>query len=114
MKNEENAGQTPSESQQSELSESLKPLLLEFEQYLQEKQPTRQEAMDELIRMVIRDQMVLPMAKMLEPLVVAMAGQTEAITRLAMSNEALVEAMEQDDPDPDALPDTYMDGSKVL
>lgn len=75
MKNEENAGQTPSESQ------PLGPLLC---------------------------------SPGLEPLIQALRQQTEAITRLAMSNEALVAAMAEEDPDMLELPvRQYMDGSPI-
>ena len=76
MKNEENGGQTPSESRPNE------------------QRPSLLEALGVLIQ--------------------TMQVQTEAITRLAQSNEALVEAMGQEDPEILALPAyTYMDGSPV-
>lgn len=50
----------------------------------------------------------------LSPLVAAITAQTEAITRLAMSNEALVAAMAEEDPDMLELPvRQYMDGSPI-
>lgn len=51
----------------------------------------------------------------LSPLIAAITAQTEAITRLAMSNEALVAAMGEEDPDMMETPaGNYMDGSKIL
>lgn len=47
-------------------------------------------------------------------LIQAMQEQAEAISRLAASNEALVEAMAQDDPDVLDLPVRHLDGSPVL
>lgn len=76
MKNEESAGQEPSELQQSEQPKYLLDLL--------------------------------------GILIQAMQEQTESITRLAASNEALVEAMAQDDPDVLDLPVRHLDGSPVL
>lgn len=76
VKNEENAGQTPSESQPSE----------------------RQQCLLETLGVLIQTMQV----------------QTEAITRLAMSNEALVEALGQEDPDMLELPVRHLDGSPVL
>ena len=76
MKNEENAGQKPSESQQSGQQQYFSALL--------------------------------------EKLLLTMQAQTEAITRLAQSNEALVEAMGQEDPDMVEAPSRHLDGSPVL
>lgn len=76
MKNEENAGQTPSESQQS-------------------GQP-------------------LSLLEQMGVLVQALQAQTQAISRLAQSNEALVEAMGQEEPDMLDLPVRHLDGSPVL
>lgn len=47
-------------------------------------------------------------------LVQGLSAQTDAITRLAQSNEALVEAMGQEDPDMLDLPVRHLDGSPVL
>jgi hypothetical protein len=45
-------------------------------------------------------------------LIQTMQDQTEAITRLAESNEALIDAMTQDSGE-EGLSNTYMDGSPV-
>lgn len=76
MKNEESAGQKPSESPLNEQLPSLLALLGALTQSLQ--------------------------------------MQTEAINRLAASNEALVEAMVEGDPDVDELVQRHLDGSPVL
>lgn len=52
--------------------------------------------------------------ELLGVLIQTMQAQTEAITRLAKSNEALVEAMAQADEDiDDDEPKTYMDGTPI-
>lgn len=75
MKNEENAGQMPSESQPNEQLQCL--------------------------------------LETLGVLIQTMQLQTKAITRLAQSNEALVEAMAEEDPDMLDLPVRHLDGSPV-
>jgi hypothetical protein len=47
----------------------------------------------------------------LDALIAALHQQTQAINRLASSNEALIRAMAEADPDEDDLPEAYLDGS---
>lgn len=56
----------------------------------------------------------LSLLELLGVLIQTMQAQTEAITRLAKSNEALVEAMAQAEEDiDDDGPKTYMDGTPI-
>lgn len=119
MKNAENAGQTPSESQPNEPRPSL--LVVKCPQGLGiEDAQSIKEAM-EPIALALGAKVVVAeggadvqLHQDLSPLVAAIAAQTEAITRLAMSNEALVAAMAEEDPDMVELPvRQYMDGSPI-
>jgi len=118
VKNEENAGQPPSESQQSEQPRSLLVVkvpagiaLQDMEHLSRYMEPVGKKLSAEVV--ICPDGMDARWQQDLSPLVSAIAAQTQAITRLAQSNEALVQAMAQDDPDPDELPETYMDGSPI-
>lgn len=119
VKNEENAGQTPSESQENVQPQSLlvvkvpTGIALEDMQHLSRyMEPVGKKLGAEVV--ICPDGMDAQWHQDLSPLIAVIASQTEAITRLAMSNEALVEAMGQEDPDMLGLPvSTYMDGSPV-
>jgi len=120
VKNEENAGQTPSEPQQS--GQPLSLLVVKTPQNLSQEQVQMVGHHMEPVGLMLGAKVIVATDGMdvqwqqdLGPLVAAIAAQTEAITRLAQSNEALVEAMGQDDADMVELPvSTYMDGSRVL
>lgn len=118
MKNEENAGQTPFESQQSERPKSLLVVKVptglaqqDMEHLSRYMEPIGKKLRAEVV--ICPDGMEAQWQQDLSPLVSAIAAQTEAITRLAMSNEALVEAMAEEDPDMLDLPVRHLDGSPV-
>ena len=119
MKNEENGGQTPSELQQNEQRPSL--LVVKCPTILEIKDSQMIRSAMEPIALALGAEVVVAdggadvsLYQDLSPLVAAITAQTEAITRLAQSNEALVEAMAQEEPDMLELPvSTYMDGSPM-
>lgn len=119
MKNAENAGQTPSESQPNGPRPFLlvvkSPRALEVQeiQILREAMEPVAEALGAKV-MVADSGADVQLYQDLGPLVQAITAQTEAITRLAISNEALVAAMAEEDPDMVELPvRQYMDGSPI-
>lgn len=119
MKNEENAGQQPSESQPNEQRPSLlvvkSPRALEIQEIQILKDAMEPVAQALGAKVVVADGGAdVQLHQDLGPLVAAIAAQTDAITRLAMSNEALVAAMAEEDSDMVELPvRQYMDGSPI-
>jgi hypothetical protein len=119
VKNAENAGHQPSESQPNGPRPSL--LVLKCQQGLGIKDVKMiQEAFGPTAKALGAELVVtdggsdLHWQQDLSPLVSAITAQTEAITRLAMSNEALVAAMADEDDLLETPAGTYMDGSKIL
>jgi hypothetical protein len=119
VKNAENAGQMPSESQPNEQRPSL--LVVKCPQGLELEDSERIRIAMEPIALALGAKVVVAdggadvqLYQDLIPLIAAITAQTEAITRLAMSNEALVAAMAEEDPDMLELPvRQYMDGSPI-